>query len=200
MRPVLRLPAGEDTFTEDLVEAFLTEYTRPGDVVFDPFAGTGTTLVVAERMGRRPLGLELLPEQVELARSRLRDPAALRCADARTLDRLELPTIDFSITSPPYMTRVDHPQNPLDGYRSMEGDYESYLAELAAIYRRLRPRLAPAATVVVNAANLRAYDTRLAWDIGRALSTVLTYRHEIVIDWDPPHAWYTNDYCLVCAR
>ena len=31
-----------------LVEAFLAEYTRPGDLVFDPFAGFGTTLLVAE--------------------------------------------------------------------------------------------------------------------------------------------------------
>ena len=47
-------------FTPELVEVFLGEYTQVSDVVFDPFAGFGTALVVAERMQRRPLGLEIL--------------------------------------------------------------------------------------------------------------------------------------------
>ncbi|WP_020577933.1 TRM11 family SAM-dependent methyltransferase [Actinopolymorpha alba] len=197
MRGVLHLRAGGDTFTPELVEAFLAEYTRPGDVVFDPFAGFGTTLIVAERMGRRPLGLEILPDRVEFVRSRLNDPAAIQCADARTLDRLDLPRIDFSITSPPYMTRDDHPQNPLSGYQTLDGDYEAYLADLAEIYRHLRGQLAPDAKVVINAANLHLHKTRLAWDIGQAVSKVLTYERDIVIDWDEPKEWFTNDYCLV---
>ena len=197
MKGVLALPAGSDTFTPELVEAFLVEYTRPGNVVFDPFAGFGTTLAVAERMGRRPLGLEILPERADLARAQVSDPAAVLCADARDLDRLDLPRIDFSITSPPYMTRKDHPENPLSGYQTLDGDYQTYLDDLAAIYRQLVPHLAPDATVVVNAANLRLHTTRLAWDIAQSLSTVLTYEQEVVIDWDTPGSWYTNDYCLV---
>jgi DNA modification methylase len=42
-------------FPETLVELLLREFTREGDVVLDPFAGFGTTLVVAERMGRVPV-------------------------------------------------------------------------------------------------------------------------------------------------
>jgi DNA modification methylase len=43
---------------------------RPG-IVFDPFAGAGTTLVVAEKLGRLHLGCELNPDYVRLARQRL---------------------------------------------------------------------------------------------------------------------------------
>lgn len=197
MKRVLRLPAGDDTFTPDLVEAFLVEFTELGDLVFDPFAGFGTTLVVAERMGRRALGLELLPDRVELARERLSNPDVLRCADARALDKLALPRIDFCLTSPPYMTRIDHDENPLTGYQSLDGDYRRYLDELAATFRQLRRRLAPDATVVINAANLRLHKTRLAWDIADAISTVLTFEYEVVIDWDDAHTWLMNDYCLV---
>lgn len=197
MKGVLSLRAGGDTFTPGLVEAFLDEYTKPGDVVFDPFAGFGTTLVVAERMGRRPLGIEIMADRVEVVRAKLEDPSAILCADTRNLDRLDLPPIDFSITSPPYMSREDHPQNPLTGYQTLDGDYQTYLDELAAIYRRVATRLAPGATVVINAANLRLHSTRLAWDIGQVVSTVLTYEQEVVIDWDEPPAWLTNDYCLV---
>ena len=40
-------PADPDdnvSFAEELVEIFLADYTQPGDLVFDPFAGFGTTL------------------------------------------------------------------------------------------------------------------------------------------------------------
>ena len=39
-------------------------------VVFDPFAGTGTTLVLAEKLGRDSLGIELNPKNINLAESR----------------------------------------------------------------------------------------------------------------------------------
>src|ERR687885_726923 len=48
-----------------------TELTGAGDLVLDPFAGYGTTLVVAARLGRRALGVELLPERAALIRRRL---------------------------------------------------------------------------------------------------------------------------------
>ena len=42
-----------------------------GDTVLDPFLGTGTTSVAAVRAGRNSVGIEVDPEYVELARSRL---------------------------------------------------------------------------------------------------------------------------------
>ena len=45
--------------------------TNIGDLVFDPFAGTGTTLVVAHQLGRRSLGVEIDPKNVECIRERL---------------------------------------------------------------------------------------------------------------------------------
>ena len=46
--------------------------TLPGQLVFDPFAGTGTTAVAAERLGRRWLATELNPQYAEALTSRLR--------------------------------------------------------------------------------------------------------------------------------
>jgi tRNA G10 N-methylase Trm11 len=192
-----RESADELCFAPELVEVFLEKYTQVGDVVFDPFAGFGTALVVAERMQRRPLGLEILPERAEFIRSQLSDSSAVLMADARRLHQLDLPRIDFSISSPPYMTKVNHPQNPLSGYQSLDGDYPSYLRELTRIYGALAKRLTPGARVVINAANLREGPTPLAWDIAGAVSKVLSFEREIVIDWDRPEAWFTNDYCLL---
>ncbi|GAB3432035.1 TRM11 family SAM-dependent methyltransferase [Flindersiella endophytica] len=216
MDPVIRLraetgPRGREhaeefepgeCYTESLVETFLAAYTKPGDLVFDPFAGSGTTLVVAERMGRRALGLELHAERVDYVKSRLAAPAAIRQADALRLGELDLPPIDFSITSPPYMTRTGHPENPLTGYQTTDGDYPRYLGEITEVYRQLRPLLRTDARVVLNVANLRHDEdstlvTPLAWDIAGAVSEVLRFEREIVIDWDVPLPWFTNDYCLV---
>jgi DNA modification methylase len=50
----------------------IREFTKPGDLVLDPFCGSGTTGVAAVRAGCRFLGLERDPEYVELAARRLR--------------------------------------------------------------------------------------------------------------------------------
>ena len=51
-------------FPESLPEWFIALFTVPGDCVLDPFAGSGTTLRVAQRLGRRAVGIELNPDYV----------------------------------------------------------------------------------------------------------------------------------------
>ena len=43
-------------FTEALAASIIGYASRPGELVLDPFAGYGTTMVVAERLGRRGIG------------------------------------------------------------------------------------------------------------------------------------------------
>jgi modification methylase len=56
---------------EALLHRVILAATKPGDLVLDPFFGTGTTGVVAKRLGRRFLGIEREPAYVEVARQRL---------------------------------------------------------------------------------------------------------------------------------
>jgi site-specific DNA-methyltransferase (cytosine-N4-specific) len=57
---------------ETLVEPCILAGSRPGDIVFDPFMGSGTVAAVAQRLGRRWLGAELNPQYIELQAQRTR--------------------------------------------------------------------------------------------------------------------------------
>jgi len=57
-----------------LVERILSFSSAPGDLVLDPFLGSGTVPVVARDMGRHYLGFEIVPEYYEFAKQRLNRP------------------------------------------------------------------------------------------------------------------------------
>ncbi len=54
---------------------FIKLFTQPGDVVLDPFLGSGTTGVAAMRLDRNSIGIEILGEYVELAKKRIAEEA-----------------------------------------------------------------------------------------------------------------------------
>ena len=58
-------------FPEKLPEWFIKLFTREGDVVLDPFMGSGTTVVVAQKMGRRAIGIDIQPEYYQMVKNRL---------------------------------------------------------------------------------------------------------------------------------
>ena len=45
--------------------------TKEGDVVLDPFMGSGTTAYVAQRLGRKWIGIELNPEYAEIIKNKI---------------------------------------------------------------------------------------------------------------------------------
>ena len=65
------------TYPPDLIEPCILAGSARGDLVLDPFCGSGTTGMVALRHGRNFLGLELNPEYIEIARSRIIGDASL---------------------------------------------------------------------------------------------------------------------------
>ena len=66
------------TFPPALIEPCILAGSRPGDIVLDPFMGSGTTAQVALQHGRRYLGCELNPDYAPLSRERIRNLAAQR--------------------------------------------------------------------------------------------------------------------------
>lgn len=189
-------------FTESFATTVVEELSKGGDRVLDPFAGYGTTLVVAERLGRVPIGVELLPERAEIVRRRLRNPGAVICGDARRLVALVDQPVALVLTSPPYRTRNEHPEDPLTAYTVDGGDYDAYLAELASIFGQVGQLLLPGGHLVVNAANIwqNGLLTPLAWDIARVVGSPLTFVQDCYLAWDSQPADISGDYALVFRR
>jgi DNA modification methylase len=112
---VLQHPA---KFPETLAQEFIEFFSRRGEVVLDPMAGTGSTLVAALRSGRRSFGIELNPAYAEIARQviaaerqELGETVQDLMAEVITGDAARLPEIiqqhgiplvDYVLTSPPY--------------------------------------------------------------------------------------------------
>jgi DNA modification methylase len=194
-------PPGETDdvhFTEALVASVIGDVTEPGDTVLDPFAGYGTTLVVAERLGRAAVGVELLAEHVAHIRSRTSDAARVVHGDARRLAALVAGPVELVLTSPPYMTADGHPENPLTGYTTDDGDYPTYLRELGDVFAQVARVLRPGGHAVVNVANLVHDDrvTPLAWDVGRVVAEHLRFLGETFLCWDEHPPGLVGDYLL----
>ncbi|WP_314300016.1 site-specific DNA-methyltransferase [Capnocytophaga sputigena] len=60
-------------FPEELPEWFIKLFTKEGDMVLDPFAGSGTTLFVAERMGRSAIGIEIMEDYYKMIKNQLEE-------------------------------------------------------------------------------------------------------------------------------
>jgi len=108
----------------------LQRYTKPGDLVVDPMAGSGTTLDVARDLGRRALGYDVNPTRPDIFR-----------VDARKLP-LEDGKADFVFVDPPYADHIRYSDDPRCIGRFGPEDpayYEAMAKVIGEIARILRP-------------------------------------------------------------
>ena len=120
----IRHPA---SFPESLVREFVSFFTKKGEIVVDPFVGTGSTLVAALETGRSGIGFEIVKKYAGISKERVRDVLAQRraskeatksksswakiiTADSAKLSKIwkenAFPPADYCITSPPYWNQL----------------------------------------------------------------------------------------------
>ena len=120
----IRHPA---SFPESLVKDFVSFFTRKGELVVDPFVGTGSTLLAALETGRSGIGFEIVEKYAEISRERVKDALArngaleeakksgsswakIVKADSAKLSKVwrenGFPPADYCITSPPYWNQL----------------------------------------------------------------------------------------------
>jgi len=107
-------------FPETMAQEFIEFFTKRGETVLDPMAGTGSALVAALCAGRNSYGIELNPKYAEIARQAIAEERTALGAsipsgydveslkseiingDAGLAASYALPTMDYILTSPPY--------------------------------------------------------------------------------------------------
>ena len=157
------------TFPIALAARCISLFSHEGELVLDPFVGSGTTLVAARDLNRNAVGFDLKQDYVDLCRHRLNEsmePAETMQvsfnADARNIrEYLEPESVSLILTSPPYANLLNRPRlnKSRRGAERKNGQYlkteqysqdardlgtldlDDYQEAMAGIYGRLFPVL-----------------------------------------------------------
>ncbi len=166
------------TYPISLASRCISLFSHEGELVLDPFVGSGTTLVAARDLNRNAVGFDLKREYVELSQERLDGPARPAetsqlavWADARDIeDYLDPESVSLIMTSPPYANLLNRPrqnksrrglERKNDQYLKTEQysqdpndlgtlSLECYQEAIADIYGRLFPLLRPKGHCVID--------------------------------------------------
>lgn len=187
-------------YPEALVRHFLTAFTNKDDKVFDPFAGLGTTLFVAEEMGRKAYGIEADPLKQQWVAGQLDQWANLIYEDSFHVAKLGLPKMDFCMTSPPFMPN-HHSWNPLFGGDPAKSGYPAYLRRMASIFANMQSIMKKGSKVVVQVDNIpgRSY-TPLVRDLSLAISKSFKPEGETIVAWQDAPERYSHTHCLIFKK
>ena len=171
-------------FPETMAQEFIEFFTKRGESVLDPMAGTGSTLVAALRCGRNSCGIELNPKYAEIARQVIADErqslgssienlkSEIINGDARLAATFQLPMVDYVLTSPPYWDMLHAKGAETQKKRRSTADldvlysddpndlgnlhdYDEFLLKLVAIYTGLKPLLCEKAYLTIIVKNVK---------------------------------------------
>jgi DNA modification methylase len=171
-------------FPETLAQEFIEFFTKQGETVLDPMAGTGSALVAALRAGRNSYGIELNPKYAEIAKQIIEEErnvlgdsvvnlqSLVINGDAAQITAYQLPAIDYVLTSPPYWDMLHargaetqkkrRNSSDLDVHYSDDpndlgniSDYEEFLERLVNIYKGLKPILCEKAYLTIIVKNVK---------------------------------------------
>ena len=164
------------TFPIALAKKVIELFTHKGEMVLDPFVGSGTTLVAAQDNNRNAIGFDLQQKYIDLCKSRLIQTTLFNNSnqlavqdDARNISQyLEPESISLILTSPPYANLLNRERkNKSRRFRGNEqlGRVEQYSQDprdlgtmpidqytvvMGDIFQPLLPLLRPKAHCVIN--------------------------------------------------
>lgn len=201
------------TFPIALAKKCIELFTHKGELVLDPFVGSGTTLVAAADSDRNAVGFDLQKKYVSLCDTRLGQQQLFNtskqvaiCDDARNISEYLNPeSVSLMVTSPPYANLLNRKrlnksrrgdQRRNDQYLKVEQysqdsrdlgllAVDEYAQAMAEIYRNLLPLLRPKAHCVINVPDMWWENRRITIHVSliEALRKV-GYELRNIIMWD----------------
>lgn len=164
------------TFPISLAKRVIEQFSHQGELVLDPFVGSGTTLLAAQDLNRNAVGFDLLEKYVELSHSRLNSNNIFNAArqvaiqdDARNNSNyLEKDSVSLILTSPPYSNLLNRKRKnksrrnrnneqlgKIEQYSQDErdlGTYDlgKYSVEMGTIFEKLLPLLKVKGHCIIN--------------------------------------------------
>lgn len=190
-----------------LIESLTNRHQR---LVLDPFAGVGTTVIAAQRLGKDGVGIEISPEYAEKARSCWSQMsllaheggnATIHTADAMDLLQfLDEESVDLVITSPPYWDILsqkrtadgkeirDYGETPGDLARI--ADYREFLQQLRSVFAEVYEAMRPGAYCCVIVMDIRKKDRFFPFhsDVAEFMKEIGFIYDDIII-WDRSHEY-----------
>lgn len=206
-RPLYEKVYHPASFPESFVKRFITFFSKPGDWIFDPFAGSGTTLFTARKLGRNSAGIELYEKYYNLINKKLLngEKSDVKCiiikGDSRNviniMKNLDVPSMDFCITSPPYWNQLynnterqrNRNINDLDCIYGNDvldlgtiNDYHTFLEQQKIIFNDIYDVMRNKSYLVIVTNNIYKYGRLwpLAFDTFKTLSETWVPKDEMI--------------------
>jgi DNA modification methylase len=218
------------TYSPTMIENFIDFFTKEGMKILDPFAGIGSSLVAAKRTHRVGYGIELNKKYFDIAKARTPEFADhIFNTSSENILSLNLPKIDFCVSSPPYWDVLNRSTKDFKTIRNKKGldsnysdrdddlgnisDYDEFVERLCKIYEDIYKILKDDAYVVIILKNVKKDGVLypLAWDVAKKLSNLYVLKDEKIWIQDKiglapygyPYSWVSNilhHYCLILQK
>ena len=193
-------------FPKEVVERLIKIYTRKGDVVLDPFLGSGSTILAARTLDRKGVGFEIAEKFVKLTKKRLaqqlldskvdvEEPVIYEDDARKLLDYLKPNSVDLVVTSPPYWDI--HRQKRTADYKEIRpyteskidlgniSNYSEFINALKNIFEKVHIvlRLGKWCVIIVMDIRKKGKLYPLHMDIARMMQEI-GFKFEDIIIWD----------------
>ncbi len=142
-----------------VVRNLILHYTKPSDLVLDPFLGSGTTLIEAKLLNRCGIGIDINPSFTKHAIERIRNAIGpetrqeVLLADSRFLQFLHPGQVDLALLHPPYANSIKY--SNIQGDLSTIFSVESFCRELELVICNVSSFLRPGGTMAIMVGDIR---------------------------------------------
>lgn len=205
--------SGADISWVAQVKPFIEQFSKKGDLVFDPFAGLGTTLLGAAFTDRKSIGIEInknrykeLQCRIDSYKNKLQEQPQTICGD--TL-QVEYPKeVDLILTNFPYF----HASSALDSDNFYsQNNYQMYLKTIEQVILKCKAALKKNGYMLVFTENVRLANGNMipqAYDICKLLQQYFNLKEEHIVLYKKPNTpvndpTYTNrshEYVFVAKQ